>query len=70
MYKYFGFIIFLFLLFITGYSIYQAIITGNVIYYIFSIILLIAIILQVKRMIHITITYEEEEDNKEEREKD
>lgn len=63
MYKYFGFIIFLLLLFITGYSIYQAVTTGNAIYYIFGIIMLIAIIFQVKRMIHITITYEDEEEN-------
>lgn len=66
MYKFFGIIVFLLLLGITGYSIYQAVITGNAIYYIFSIILLIAIVFQVRKMIHITITYEDEDNNKKE----
>lgn len=61
MYKYIGLIVFLLVLFMAGFSIYQAITTGGIVYIIFSIILVVAIILQLKKMIHITVTYEEDE---------
>lgn len=65
MYKYIGLIVFLLVLVMAGFSIYQAVTTGGIVFIIFSVILVAAIILQLRKMIHITVTYEEEEDNKE-----
>lgn len=63
MYKYIGLIVFLLVIVMAGFSIYQAIITGSLIFIIFSIILVVAVILQLRKMIHITVTYEDEVDN-------
>lgn len=65
MYKYIGLIVFLLVLVMAGFSIYQAVTTGGIVFIIFSVILVAAIILQLRKMIHITVTYEEEDDNKE-----
>lgn len=65
MYKYIGLIVFLLVLVMAGFSIYQAVTTGGIVFIIFSVILVAAIILQLRKMIHITVTYEEEDDDKE-----
>lgn len=66
MYRYIGLIVFLLVLVMAGFSIYQAVTTGGIVYIIFSVILVVAVVLQLKKMIHITVTYEDaEEDEKE-----
>lgn len=63
MYKYIGLILFLLLLVMTGFCIYQAVTGGGVIYIIFSVILVLAVVLQLKKMVHISITYEDKEED-------
>lgn len=62
MYKYIGLIVFLLVIVMAGFSIYQAITTRSLVYIIFSVILVVAVGLQLKKMIHITITYDDEKE--------
>lgn len=64
MYKYIGLMVFLLVLVMAGFSIYQAVTTGGIVYIVFSVILVVAIILQLRKMIHVTVTYEEKDDKK------
>lgn len=64
MYRYIGLIVFLLVLVMAGFSIYQAVTTGGIVFIIFSVILVVAIILQLRKMIHVTITYEEDDEDK------
>lgn len=65
MYKYIGLIVFLLVIVMAGFSIYQAVTTGGIVFIVFSVILVAAVILQLRRMIHITVTYEDVEEDKE-----
>lgn len=56
--------VFLLVLVMAGFSIYQAVTTGGIVYIVFSVILVVAIILQLRKMIHVTVTYEEKDDKK------
>ncbi len=64
MYKYLGLVVFILVLVMAGVSVYKAITTANAMYIILSIVLVLAVILQLRKMIHITVTYEDEEDEK------
>lgn len=66
MYKYVGLMVFLLVLVMAGFSIYQAVTTGGIVYIVFSVILVVAIVLQLRKMIHVTVTYEEKDDKKKE----
>lgn len=66
MYKYIGLMVFLLVLVMAGFSIYQAVTTGGIVYIVFSVILVVAIVLQLRKMIHVTVTYEEKDDKKKE----
>lgn len=65
MYKYIGLIVFLLVIVMAGFSIYQAVTTGGIVFIVFSVILVAAVVLQLRRMIHITVTYEDVEEDKE-----
>ena len=64
MYKYLGLVIFLLVLVMAGISVYKAITTANAMYIILSIVLVLAVIMQLRKMIHITVTYEDEDEKK------
>ena len=63
MYKYIGLTVFLLVLVMAGFSIYQAITTGGVVFIVFSVVLVAAVILQLRKMVHITVTYEDVEED-------